>query len=134
MLAGDAVEARRVLEADERWVRAFNREDTQTLVAIYAPDVVLMPPDGPDLHGRPAVAAWLREFFRAWSASQTLWTAEVRAEGGWAYLRGSFELTRTSRATGTTSRTPGKHLVVWRRTPDGTWLAARDIWSEGVKT
>jgi ketosteroid isomerase-like protein len=129
-LAGDTAQARLVLEADERWVAAFNREDIETLLAIYAEDIVLMPPDGPDVHGRSAVGHWLREQFRAHAARQALWNAEVRAEGRWAWLHGAFELTRTSRATGGISRTRGKHLVVWRLDADGGWRACRDIWNE----
>ncbi len=128
-LGGEIREARAVLDEDERWLAAFNCADVATLLAIYALDVVVMPPDRPDLHGREAVADWLREFFRDHSARQVLIHDEVFADGTWAFLRGRFELDSTSRATGRTVRSAGKHLVVWRREPDLCWRAARDIWS-----
>ena len=127
--ARDPEEARRVLDADERWVDAFNRSDVDGLVAIYAADVIVMPPDRPDLVGRPAVREWIAAFFRENAARQKLVTEEVAAYGDWAWLRGHFEIEATLRSTGETSRTTGKHLVIWCRQPDGSWLAARDIWN-----
>lgn len=128
-LGGEIREARAVLDADERWLAAFNRADVTTLLAIYAPDVVVMPPDRPDLQGHEAVSGWLSELFRDNTARQALIHDEVYAEGSLAFLRGRFELEVTSRATGRTARSLGKHLVVWRREPTLGWLAARDIWS-----
>lgn len=136
ILAGDAAEARRVLEADERWIAAFNRGDVETLAAIYAADVVVLPPDRADLHGREAVTDWMRAFFVEFTARQELVNDEVVAEGRWAFLRGHFVLRVTARASGRTETIRGKHLVVWRREPGGEWLAFRDLWSveSGVGT
>jgi ketosteroid isomerase-like protein len=118
-----------VLEADQRWIAAFNREDVATILAIYAPDVVVMPPDRADLHGREAVGRWLAGFFLEQAAKQILVHDEVVAHGDLAFLRGSFELQLRSRKTDTTSRVRGKHLVLWRRDDDDRWLAIRDIWN-----
>lgn len=128
-LAGDVEQARLVVEADERWIAAFNSGDVETLVSIYAPDVVLMPPDRPNVLGREAVAEWFREFFRDNSARQSLVNEEAFAAGDWAWLRGRFELETTARATGRTTTVTGKHLVIWRRDGGGAWLATRDIWN-----
>jgi len=128
---GDAAQARAILAADERWIEAFNRADVDALVALYAPDVVVMPPDRPDLHGRAAVADWLREFFAEQRATQTLVNDEVVVAGDWAFLRGHFELTIAAREGGRPARVRGKHLVVWRRDSGGAWLAARDLWNLG---
>jgi len=128
-LRGDLDEARRVLDADERWIDAFNRGDVDALVALYAPDVVVMPPDRPDIVGRAAVHEWMTALFRENEARQELVNEEVAAYGDWAWLRGNFRIEITSRATGETTRILGKHLVIWCRRPDGSWLATRDIWN-----
>jgi len=128
-LCGDLDEARVVLETDERWIEAFNRRDVDALVALYARDAVLMPPDRPNIVGRAAVRDWLTVLFRENEARQRLVNEEVAAHGDWAWLRGHFQIVITSRATGRTATILGKHLVIWRRLPDGSWRAARDIWN-----
>jgi ketosteroid isomerase-like protein len=133
-IEGDVREARRVVEADESWLAAFNRGDVEALVAIYDPDVVVMPPDRADLHGRAAVAAWLAEVFRESAARQVILHDEVGVEGRTAFLRGRFELELTTRASGEVTRLRGKHLVLWRRDTGGAWLAYRDLWSVAAAT
>ena len=157
VFSGDVEAAREVEAIDRAWIDAFNRGDVDTLVALYADDVVAIPPDHPDLHGREAVAGWMRTSFQAFRFQQELTNDEVHAGPDWAVMRGRLRLTMTPRHGGTAKTvngkhmvvwrrdrfklvaTPrdggpsttahGKHLVVWRRDDHGDWKAWRDIWS-----
>lgn len=123
-------DGRGVLEADERWLRAFDREDVEALAELYHPEVVVMPPDRADLHGRDAVAAWLRSSFRDARTRQVLVHDEVRTFDDRAILRGRFRLRIAPRDGSPTKHVVGKHLVLWERDAAGRWLVTHDIWSE----
>ena len=128
-LGGDLEQARRVQEADERWIAAFNRGDVDAVVALYAPDVVVMPPGEPSLRGRETVRRWLSEFFDRHTARQSLVNDEIVVAGDWAWMRGHFSLLVAARDGTGELRRHGKHLVIWRRQDDGSWRAARDLWN-----
>ncbi len=68
---------RALVEADERWVHAFNAGDVDTLVSLYTYDVVIMPPSEPSIHGRDAARAWMVAFFERNTARQDLVNEEV---------------------------------------------------------
>ena len=85
--------------------------------------------DHPDLHGRDAVAGWMRTSFEAFRFQQELRNDEVHAGADWAVMRGRFTLTATPRGGGSATTLQGKHMVVWRRDESGTWKAWRDIWN-----
>ena len=122
-------EARVVEEIDRRWIAAFNAGDVDTVVSLYTDDVVVMPPSEPSLHGREAVRQWLEAFFENHTARQSLINDEVVVIGDWAWMRGHFTLVIERRDAPGEVRHEGKHLVIWRRQEDGSWMAARDIWN-----
>jgi uncharacterized protein (TIGR02246 family) len=122
-------EARVVEAIDRRWIAAFNAGDVDTVVSLYTDDVVVMPPAEPSLHGREAVRQWLGAFFESHTARQSLTNDEVVVTGDWAWMRGHFTLVIERRDVPGEIRHEGKHLVIWRRQEDGSWMAARDIWN-----
>ena len=128
---GIEADAQLILDADERWIEAFNAGDLESLVSLYDPEAIVMPPGRAELRGRGEIRAWLAEFFAANSAQQSLVNAEVDISGDWAFLRGHFRIEITARDGSERSRC-GKHLVIWKRRPDGSWNAARDIWNMDV--
>jgi uncharacterized protein (TIGR02246 family) len=122
-------EARLITEIDRRWIAAFNAGDVETIVSLYAHDVVVMPPGEPSLHGRDAVRRWLESFFESYTARQHLVNDEIVVAGPWAWMRGHFTLVVERKDAPGKTRQLGKHLVIWRREGEGAWLAARDIWN-----
>ena len=129
MFSGDLEAAREIEALDRAWVEAFNRGDIDALISLYAEDVVAIPPDHPNIHGREAVAAWLRTSFRTHRFHQELTNDEVHAGPDWAVMYGHLKLTVTPRDGGRSTTVSGKHMVVWRRDDRGAWKAWRDIWS-----
>ena len=126
----DDADALAILRADERWIEAFNAGDVETLAALYDPAAIVMPPERAELRGRAEIRAWLADFFADNAARQSLVNDEVVVAGDWAFLRGHFRIEITAR-DGREESWRGKHLVIWKRQPDGSWKAARDIWNMG---
>lgn len=122
-------EALRIEEIDRTWIAAFNARDVDTIVSLYTDDVIVMPPGEPTLHGREAVRRWLEAFFERHTARQSLVNDEVVVAGAWAWMRGHFTLLIEPLDGSGERRQKGKHLVIWRRQGDGSWMAARDIWN-----
>jgi uncharacterized protein (TIGR02246 family) len=118
-----------IAAADERWLAAFNRADVEGMMALYAPDAIIMPDGEPTRVGREAIRLWQEDYFRRFSGRQTIDNEEIVAARDWAYMRGNWEVTLTPRDGGETVTERGKHLVIWRRPPGGSWLVARDMWN-----
>jgi ketosteroid isomerase-like protein len=54
---------------------------------------------------------------------------EVRVSGEWAFEKGNFTISLTSKAGGPPMQDIGKYLTIYQRKPGGAWRMARDIWN-----
>ena len=109
------------------WAKAYNAGDADRIVALYANDAILMPPDAPAAAGPAAMRKFLTgDIAASKKAGLTLVLADdaggINGELGWH--SGTFKLNDTSGATVGT----GKWLEIWRKA-DGKWLMIRDIWN-----
>jgi len=111
------------------WIKAFNGGELEALILLYADDVVLNPPGGPELAGRDAVREWIGQFFEHNRARQTQVTEEVQASGDWAWLRGRFEIELSEKRSGPFETIRGAHLMIWKRDRQDGWSIYRDIWN-----
>jgi ketosteroid isomerase-like protein len=109
------------------WAEAYNAGDADRIVALYAKDAILMPPDAAAAAGPAAMRKFLTgDIATSKAAGLTLVLADdaagISGELGWR--SGTFKLKDTSDAT----VGKGKWLEVWRKA-DGKWLMIRDIWN-----
>lgn len=136
LAAGDAppqedllAAARPAIEAaNADWVPAMKRKDAKAIASAYAPDGVLVGPDGKAVQGREAVEAFYAQ----------------RMEGGFRFLRGSLvqdgvvlvpgpliyewghadiEVERNGKLVHGT----GNYLTVWKRNASGAWQISRNL-------
>jgi ketosteroid isomerase-like protein len=121
--------AAEIAAAGARWLAAFHREDVEALLQLYDDGAVLLPDGAPAVEGLAAVRAWHAAFFAAWRARQSIENSEIVVAGGWAFMRGRYELELVPRGGGGPTSLRGKHLVVWTRDGAGGWRVARDIWN-----
>ncbi|HWL92594.1 MAG TPA: nuclear transport factor 2 family protein [Phycisphaerae bacterium] len=129
---GDAdIDAIRQLAAD--MARAEVSGDAEFLRGTLSPDIVIMPPGIPAIEGIEACAEWMRGVLesvqREFEVDLTYSTAEITVSGDWAFERGTYCQTLTSRAGGGVSQETGKYLRVYFNAGDGPWKAARIIWN-----
>lgn len=112
------------------WLNAYNRRDVDTLLTLYRPDAIRMPPGAPAQRGMEAIGEGLRDTFRrleefvSEGASQ-----EVHFLEGWAVERGSYTLTARVPAEAEPMVQRGKYVVVARRDERGVWRILWEIWN-----
>jgi uncharacterized protein (TIGR02246 family) len=122
---GDADRAAiaRVLAAEDE---AFSSRNVDAVMAVYAPDVVMLPAHEPPIRGKDALRPWFQKLFSQpdFVADEAV-SDELHIAGNWAVER--FLL--RSKATG---QTVGKGVHLYRRQPDGSWQIVWDTWSGDV--
>ena len=110
------------------WVDAYNAGDADKIVAMYADDAVVMPPEAPAMVGHEAVKQYLTTDMaasKAAGATFALDTDTVGVSGDLGWHSGTFHVNGSSGASVAT----GKYLEVWHQDPKGNWLMIRDIWN-----
>ncbi|MDH4048519.1 MAG: DUF4440 domain-containing protein [Gammaproteobacteria bacterium] len=111
---------------DGQWQAAMDAGDAGALVALYAEDARLMPPNAEATIGREAVAATFSGMIES-GARVELTVVESKSSGDMAYNVGTYKMT----AGGEVSDR-GKYIEVWQRGADGAWLMTNDIWNSDL--
>jgi len=114
-------------DATNAWVTAYNAGDADKIVALYADDAIMMPPDGLSLKGHEAMKQYLTGDIAAAKAAGVSFaldadTGGVSGDLGWH--SGTFHVSGANGA----SLSTGKYVEVWHKA-DGKWLMLRDIWN-----
>ncbi|HVQ35034.1 MAG TPA: DUF4440 domain-containing protein [Candidatus Bathyarchaeia archaeon] len=113
------------------WFEGFKAGDVERVVATYADDAVVMPPNAPPMNSKDA----LRAFFTSETANiksagleivNGASTTGVSGDTGWH--QGSY----TVKAGDGTAVDAGSYMEIWRKR-DGKWLIVRDIWNSSNK-
>ncbi|MDP9224792.1 MAG: DUF4440 domain-containing protein [Actinomycetota bacterium] len=116
--------------AATRLLDALRSDNSDSLMALMADDVVLMPPNEPVLKGKAAVRAWYDQFLtQLHTSSLTVSNREVLLGDGFATEIANFEWGLTPVAGGPAMVDSGGYMQVWRRDPNGRWLFSREIWN-----
>jgi ketosteroid isomerase-like protein len=116
--------------AANRLLSALRTNGSDSLMALMADDVVLMPPNEAVLKGKAAVRAWCDQFLtQLRTSSLTTTDREVLIGGEWATEIAGFEWTLVPVAGGPATIERGSYVQVWHHEPDGRWLFARELWN-----
>ena len=132
-----------IMDLAWRYADAVLAEDGPALSALYTEDAVLMPPYKDAIEGRSAIEAALARpetFAGGLSYWGITWSPDARG-GGLVYDWGTYAVLFAD-SIPDDERVPdldtmpdslahaGKYLIVLRRQDDGSWLIAREIWTE----
>jgi ketosteroid isomerase-like protein len=116
--------------AANRLLAALGADAADSLLALMADDVVIMPPNEPVLRGKAAVRAWYDQFLTQMrTSSLTVTNREVLIGGDWATEVAGFEWALVPLAGGPSFIDRGSYIQVWHREPDGRWLFSREVWN-----
>jgi uncharacterized protein (TIGR02246 family) len=124
----DVAAIRSLIDSYERAVLAG---DYDAAAALWAEDVIRMPPNAPMIEGRVAMledlkarAYVVREFNQAFD--------EIDGRGGLAYARGSYSITITIPENPEPVSDSGKSLAILRKQKDGSWILTTACWNSDL--
>ena len=124
------------LEADLRAIEAINQRDVQfalandatMMMSQWTDDFVLLPPTGPIMRGRSAIAEASRGVENTVEILEyVLDIQEVKVLGDHAIQWGTYASLVRPRAGGEPVRAGGKLMRILQRQPDGTWKMHRTM-------
>jgi uncharacterized protein (TIGR02246 family) len=122
--AADEAAIRKVLDGI---ATTFNAGDYEAMLALYRDDVVVYPPNAPDITGKQAWRDGLKTSLLPNVALKMRFdTQELLVAGDVAYERGTYQIDITDKATGTVvPPMGGRHIHIFRREADGSWKGWR---------
>lgn len=119
----DEAAIEQVLRAYEQ---ALNAEDTDAVMALYAPDGVFMPPNSPSSVGANAVRAAYVNVFGAIRLAVRFDIVEiVQVAPEWAFARTNSAGVVTIKASGASGPEANQELFVFQKLGSGDWKIAR---------
>ncbi len=112
-----------------RFVPAFNSGDSETILAMYAPDAEVTAPGNPRATGHDAIRALVEKesagMQGAGVAIELNDDDKGAASGDLGYHSGSFVVKDSTGAV----IDSGNYLAVMKKQADGKWLMIRDTWN-----
>jgi ketosteroid isomerase-like protein len=128
-----AVARGEILAMDSAFVRGWLRDDTASVLGVFAPNAVLQPPGVPALTGQAAIRAYW--FPNDGSSTRILsfdhQVVEVVGSSTLAFVRGTSTLKWRYTKDGKTTEQTGRStdLRVYAADPAGKWRVIRQIWT-----
>ena len=109
---------------------ALRSDAPDSLLALMADDVIIMPPNEPVLRGKPAVRAWYEQFVRQMrTRSLDITNRELFVAGDYATEVAEFVWTLVPIAGGAPIVDRGSYVQLWHRQSDGQWVFSREVWN-----
>jgi ketosteroid isomerase-like protein len=106
----------------------LNARRVSEAVQRYAPDAVLMAPNGDILSGRESIEKYWNDLVAHGFDGLRLQPLRASASDAVAYETGTYELRLTEGASPTAST--GHFVTVFKRSDDGTWRVVYDVLNE----
>jgi uncharacterized protein (TIGR02246 family) len=119
--------------ADSAFVAAANAGDLDGLVAVYASDAVLLPPNLPAQRGRTAIRNYWGGFLKAYTLKFETGSDTVEGRGDLAYNVGHYRFTAVPKERANPGMADeGKFVEILKRQSDGSWKYAVDMYSSNL--
>jgi len=116
--------------AANRLLSALRSDAPDSLIALMADDVVIMPPNEPVLTGKAAVRTWYEQLVKQMrTSSLEVTNREVLIGGDYATEVARFEWTLAPVDGGPSVTDRGSYMQVWHRESDGRWAFSREVWN-----
>jgi ketosteroid isomerase-like protein len=113
-----------------REMSAMNSGVTDSMVTVYADDILLMPNHDAAVTGIAAVRAWYDTSFSHVTLTGRRTSSSAEVSGDLAVDHFTGELTVTFKAPGAKPMTEGmKGIHVYHRQADGSWKITKVIWN-----
>ena len=122
-------DVRSITEGELLWVRDWSTRDTEGIVARYADEATVMPPDSPPASGREAIRETVKQYVRDGNFAFNFETkaVEVARSGDYGYVQGTYTLTTTGAATKKPVTDRGSYLRIYRKQLNGGWKVSYEM-------
>ena len=126
-------DAKALTKIDQDWSKAAGAKDLEKVVALYAEDAIVYPPNEPIAVGQAAVKKIWAGFVAdaGFSISWKPLHVEVSKSGELGYTTGTYQDTYTG-PDGKKVEEKGKYVCIWKKGKDG-WKAIHDTWNTDAK-
>jgi uncharacterized protein (TIGR02246 family) len=122
-----------IRSADSAFVAAANAGNVDGVIAVYAKDAALLPPNLPPQKGRDAIHSFWGGFLNAYTARFEVGTDTIEGRGDLAYNRGHYRFTAVPKAKGAPGvADEGKFVEILKKQPDGSWKYVVDMYSSNL--
>ena len=120
-------------QTDIAWFKVAAAKQLDGLVAYYADDAIVLPPNEPMATGKEAIRKVWAELFSVPGVAITWQPTKVEAarSGDIGYSVGTYEITMTD-PEGKPMTDHGKYLSVWKKQADGSWKSVVDTWNSDL--
>lgn len=116
--------------ADMAFVAAANAGNLDGVVAVYAEDASLLPPNAPPQKGREAIRKFWGGVLGAYTVRFEVGGDSIDGRGDLAYSLGHYTLKATPKKKGPPAiDEEGKFVEILKRQPDGSWKYVIDMYS-----
>jgi ketosteroid isomerase-like protein len=131
---GIAANAKVLVRLDDDWSSAAATKDADKVVAFYAEDAIVYPPNEPVAVGREAAKRVWASYFAApkFTISWQTVSAEISKSGDLGFTAGTY-VDSFDGPDGKPVHETGKYVCVWKKQKDGTWKATHDTWNSDAK-
>ena len=117
-----------VENVNRAWNEAFNSGDLKRLVAMYSEDAVLSPGNGAVLVGREKIKGLFNSFLEGGVNSHSLEIVEVGGSDDTLFQIARWRA-KGPKVDGEAPIFGGVTTSVFKKNPDGEWLAYSHIWN-----
>jgi len=113
-----------------REISALNSGVADSMVTVYAEDILMMAPNEAAVTGSAALRRWIDTTFSQVTMTGRYTSSSVEVSGDLAVDHYTGEITVTPKAAGGKPMTETiKGLHILRRQADGSWKITQDIWN-----
>ena len=118
---------------DEQWSATAARNNAADIVAFYADDAVLLPPNALIATDRNAILQSWAGILGLHTTVSWKWTkVEVAQSGELGYIYGTYKITTVASIQSVAMNDTGKYVEIWKKQPDGKWKCIVDTYNSDL--
>jgi uncharacterized protein (TIGR02246 family) len=119
-----------IKNVSEKWEVAYNDNDIDSLMSLYADNSVRIPANQPPVIGKEAIRNSLQQEFDLSTNQEDDVVVEAQVSGDLAFTRGTWINIVTPKAGGESHKLNGNWITILKRQPDGPWKIINEMWSD----
>jgi ketosteroid isomerase-like protein len=113
----------------EAWVQDLHTKQLGPILKFYAPDAAFLQPNGERITGPAALRTLFQTIMSTFNSDLALHSQNLETSGDLAYDSGDFQENLTIIATGAKITSKGSYVIIFKRTPGGSWQIVQQVWT-----